>query len=298
MKELNEKLILSIAGALLVIGLGFYYLFPSEKKVEAKVPSIIKEYKAIDIPEAKAVNADWPEAKEQAKGEMFDLFTPPEIFINGRGEFVFRPPYFVTSNDPFGVHLAEIKMNPYRFQLEGFVEEDRYDQTKTIILVHSVEDGRSLRLSPGDHAAEYGFKILDWRVERNFDEEENTEVIAWLKLEDDLTNRIINLRHDEDLYEDKIEVVFEVDNSNESYVLSGANTSFFVEGIEYRLDAIDYEKRTVLVTKIIPDNDPVTELLSINLPVEELSEAETETEAKEEASSEPASFEDAFDSFF
>lgn len=294
MKELNEKLILSIAGGLLIIGLGFYFLFPSEKNVETKAPTILKPYQAIDIPEAAAVNADWPKAKEQAKGELFDLFTPPEIYINGRGEFVFRPPYFVTSDEPLGIHLLEIKMNPYRFQLEGFVEEDRNDQSKTTILVHSVEDGHLLRLSPDDSDAEYGFKLLDWRVERNYDDEENTQIIAWLKLEDNVSNRIVNLRHDQSLYEDKIEAVFGVDNSNESYVLSGANASFNIGSVEYQLDAIDYENRTALVTKLIPDNDPITQLLTITSPAE----AEAEAEIKEESPNEPTSVEDAFRSFF
>jgi hypothetical protein len=295
MKELNEKLILTIAGGLLIIGLGFYFLFPSENNVEAKVPSSIKPYQTIDIPEAAAVNADWPKAKEQAKGEMFDLFTPPEIYINGRGEFVFRPPYYVTSADPLGIHLLDIKMNPYRFQLEGFVEEDRDDQSRTLILVHSVEDGRSLRLSPGDSDAEYGFNLLDWRVERNFDDEENTQLIAWLKLEDVASNRIVNLRHDQSYYEDKIEAVFGVDGSNESFVLSDANTRFTVENIEYQLDAIDYENRTASVTKLIPDNDSITQMLTITSPAEAKADAELK---EEESSKDTTSIEDAIRSFF
>ena len=215
MKELNEKLIISIAGGLLVVGLSFNILFPSQKSIEAKAPSSVKQYKPIDIREAIAVDSEWPEAREQAKGEMFDLFTPPEIFINEKGEFVFRPPYAVTPKGPFGIRLLEIKLNPYRFQLEGFVEEDRNDQSKTIILVHSVEDGKSLRLSPNARNSYYQFKILDWQVDRNFKEDKNTEVIARLKLEDNLTDRIINLRHDQNFYEDNIEVVFEVSKNND-----------------------------------------------------------------------------------
>ena len=104
MKELNEKLIISIALGLLVVGLSFIFLFPSQKRVEAKAPSSIKPYIPIDIREASDFNSEWPEAKEQAKGEMFDLFTPPEIFINENGDFVFRPPYAVTPK----VHLGFI----------------------------------------------------------------------------------------------------------------------------------------------------------------------------------------------
>ena len=296
MKELNEKLIISLAVGLLVIGAGFKFLFPSQKSIEAKAPTLIKQYTPIDIREGLALSSEWPEAKEQAKGEMFDLFTPPEIFINENGDFVFRPPYAVTPQGPFGVHLLEINLDPYRFQLEGFVEEDRNDQSRTTILVHSVEDGKSLRLSSNAHLPQYGVKILDWRVDRNFDDDKNTEVTAWLKLEDSLTNRIINLRHDERLYEDSIEIIFEVDKSGEIFVLRGAKSSFYFEEIEYRLDEVDYENYTVLMTKLIPDSEPITETLSIYIPGED--SAASESDSNNKKSNNSKSIEEAFSSFF
>ena len=143
MKALNEKLIISVAVLLIILGFGFFSLFPSQKAINAELPTSIKEYIPIDIREAVTFNPEWPKAKEQAKGEMFDLFTPPEIFINQNGDFVFRPPYAVNPMGEFGVHLLEINLEPYRFQLEGFVEENRYDQSQTTILVHSVKDGKA-----------------------------------------------------------------------------------------------------------------------------------------------------------
>ena len=101
-------------------------------------------------------------------------------------------------------------------------------------------------------------------------------------------DRIINLRHDQNLYEEKISVVFAVEGTNEQYILDGINTSFFIEDIEYRLDAIDLENQTVLATKLIPDNDPITELLLI----------QSLEESEEEVDTGASSFEDAFDSFF
>ena len=79
----------------------------------------------------------------------------------------------------------------------------------------------------------YGFKILDWQSHRNFDDDKNTEVIAWLKLEDSRTNRIINLRHDEHLYEDSMEIVFESAKTNEIYVLRGAKSSFLLKMLNF-----------------------------------------------------------------
>ena len=296
MKELNEKLIISLAVVLLAIGGGFYFLFPSQKGVEAKTPNFVKQYTPIDIREGLASNPDWPEAKEQAKGEMFDLFTPPEIFINDKGDFVFRPPYAVSPIGPFGVRLLEINLDPYRFQLEGFVEEDRNDQSKTTILVHSVKDGKSLRLRSKAKLPQYDFEILDWRVDRNFDDDKNTEVTAWLKLEDSLTNRIINLRHDERLYEDNIEIIFEVEKSGEIFVLRGAKSSFYIEDIEYRLDEVDYENYTVLMTKLIPDSEPISETLSIYVPGRDSVDSESDSNNKKSNNSQ--SIEEVFNSYF
>ena len=60
------------------------------------------------------------------------------------------------------------------------------------------------------------------------------------------------------------------------YVLSSATESFFVQDVEYRLDEIDYENRTALVSKLIPDSEPVTELLSIYTPGEQSTDDQTE----------------------
>ena len=295
MKEFNEKIIILIAIVLLSFGVVFYYFFPTKKSIAASLPSTVKSYVSIETNKAVASNADWPEAEEQSEGEMFDLFTPPEIFIDENGDFLFRPPYAVIPTGPFGIRLLEIRLDPYRFQLEGFVEEDRNDQSQTTILLHSVKDGKLLRLNPTSHLPKYGLEILDWHVDRNFNNDGNTEVIARLKLDDRLTNRIINLRHDENLYEDNIEIVFLAEKTGEIFVLQGADSSFFVDDVEYRLDLIDIENSSVLMSKLIPDSEPIIENLPIYNPdvvaVDEIIQKETDQQ-------DASSIEEAFNSFF
>ena len=290
MKDLNEKLILAITAVLFVAGLAFFVLFPSNKEISVKSPKSEKRFSTVAIESFESTQADWPEASEQAKGEMYDLFTPPEIYINALGEFVFRPPYFVSSDDPFGVTLLDVNRNPYRFQLEGFVEEDRADQTKTIILLHSVEDGYSLRLSPNDSNSQYGFNLLDWNIERETDENGNYSVVAKLKLKDTQSGEVVHLTHNEDYYEEKISVVLSFDETNEQYLLEGVGANFFVGDIEYRLDAVDAENDTVVVTKLIPDNDPITELLVIADAASISDDSDDQSDSFET--------EDVFDSFF
>ena len=312
MKEINEKIIILIAAFLLLISVAFSFIFPKENAIEAKDAYPIKSYNPIDIPEAYLGAIEWPEATEQAKGEMFDLFTPPEIFINENGEFVFLPPYAEKPKGPFGIRLVGVNLDPYCFQLEGFVEEDPNDQSKTTIIVHSLNDGKSLRLSPNSNASKYGFEILDWKVERRFSDDNNTEMVAELKILDNLTDEIINLRHHNSFFTNQIEVLLQDENTNETYVLSGEksplattennsegsqylfsgkNASFFIEDIQFKIDVVDYINKNIVVTKIIPDQEPFTQTLN-------LSEASQSKSKFESHSKDPNNIEEAFNSFF
>ena len=226
---------------------------------------------------------------------MFDLFTPPEIFIKN-GEFLFRPPYAVVPQGPFGIQFLNANKDLYRFQLEGYIEDNQSSQNKTTILVHSVEDGKILRLSPDAYNTDYRFKILDWYIDRNFGENENNEVIAWLKIKDYLTDRIINLRHDKNFYEDKIQAAFKVDGTNEIFLLTAIDTSFFVGDVEFRLDDVDFKNNSATVTKLIPDAEPITELLTIRETEEDAKE--TKTISAINKSNDPITVEEAFNSFF
>ena len=72
-----------------------------------------------------------------------------------------------------------------------------------------------------------------------------------------------------------------------------------VGDVEYRLDEIDYENRTALVSKLIPDSDPVTELLPIYTPGEQSTDDQTEVGSNDKEPNKPASrLEEAFNSFF
>ena len=115
-----------------------------------------------------------------------------------------------------------------------------------------------------------------------------------MKIKDFLTDRIINLRHDRNFYEDRMQIAFKVVDTNEIFLLSAVDTSFFVDDIEFCLDSVDFENKTALVTKKIPELDPVTELLSIYRPSEE----SIDTVINKSPVIEPTSVEEAFNSFF
>ena len=71
--------------------------------------------------------------------------------------------------------------------------------------------------------------------------------------------------------------------------------SFFVQDVEYRLDSLDIKDSTVVVTKLIPDSEPISETLSIYTPRGEVTK-NTTSDNKEIKNQ--ASIEEAFNSFF
>ena len=62
------------------------------------------------------------------------------------------------------------------------------------------------------------------------------------------------------------------------------------------LDEVDYENYTVLMTKLIPDSEPITETLSIYIPGED--SATSESDSNNKKSNNSKSIEEAFSSFF
>ena len=51
---------------------------------------------------------------------------------------------------PFGIYLAKIEKEPYRIQIEGYMQEDATDASKTLLLMFNEEVQKQVRVRPGD----------------------------------------------------------------------------------------------------------------------------------------------------
>lgn len=69
----------------------------------------------------------WNPPTAQARGRewIYDLFTPPEIYYNGRSkQFTVKPPAGFGDDEPtepFGLELEAVKPEPFRLQLIGYM---------------------------------------------------------------------------------------------------------------------------------------------------------------------------------
>lgn len=255
MNKIYDKLLLVLAVLALAGGVVFYMIAGSDVPSAQSVISSNMgdaDYQALPRPESSEVEAVWPEAVEQAPGELFDVFTPPKIYINEVGAFVFEAPVgaSVVKEIPFGVYLASIEQELYRIQLDGYIEEDLQDASKSLMLFYDEERGQNVRARIGQVKEDAGFKVLDFTIERTREPSGIINKTATATIEDLRTGKTVQLVHGEPLYNDSVTVVIRSkQDSSVEVILNKAGESFETPAGSYILQEINLEENSIKVEK-------------------------------------------------
>ncbi|MDQ8194416.1 hypothetical protein QEH59_08260 [Coraliomargarita sp. SDUM461004] len=271
MNKIYDKLILAVAVLLLAGGVALYLkqanATPSmSAPVNAQTGD--SPYEAVPMKPSQSVDASWPEVEAQPSGPkwIYDVFTPPKIYVDmSTGEFSADPPVQVAPPPPFGVYLASIDRKPYRIQLEGYIEEDRSDPSKTLLLLFDEEAQKQVRARPGTEKEEAEIELLNFDIQRIRDADNNIEVIAKATILDQRTGEEVVLTHGERRYDSGVTVVIR-SNEDSSYVkeLTEAPTEFEGPLGQYTLEEINLEETSVTVKKhAIEDGEPETVTLEV-----------------------------------
>ncbi|MDG2345066.1 MAG: hypothetical protein P8M62_03305, partial [Opitutae bacterium] len=238
------------------------------------------------IPASSGQTAIWPDATKTSKQpplELYDVFTPPQIWVDNDGTFIFKSPISVSeSKPPFGLYLAKFERDPYRIQMEGYIEEDLSDASKSLVLLFDEELQTQVRARVGQEQAKSEFKLVDFSIERVKDIDGNVSKVVTASLLDQRTGKAIVLKHGERLYNDTTTVVLRSqEDSAIEVVLEESSMAFETSLGSYVLEEINLDNKTVTVTRLGSEalkTDPETQVLSITTPNEEL-EIPLETEA-------------------
>lgn len=282
MNKIYDKLLFVVALLILGVGVGFYFMNTGavpESSAEIAPPSGAA-YESIPIPRAGQAEANWPEAEPQSSTWVYDVFTPPKIYINKDGDFTIEAPYDDTlPPPPFGLYLATMEPELYRIQLEGYIEEDLSDSNKSLLLFYDVQAEDSLRLRPGSKSDASEFEVISFDVKRNVGDDGSITKTATTKIMDLRASKEVVLTHKEPLYEDRIEIVL---RSNEDPSIEvrpqAAGEQFETPLGQYVLDAIDLDGQTVTVTKQeTQDFDAETQVLGLKSQTEEPETTNSET---------------------
>jgi hypothetical protein len=268
MNKIYDKLLIAIAVLLLAGGV-FLYLQKTGQVPSLSAPAEVapaqNPYVAESVVAAESTEASWPAVPAQSTGWRFDVFTPPKIFIDANGQFTqvgWEPP---EPKAPFGIYLADIVRKPYRLQFEGYIEEDRSDPSKTLLLLFNEEAQQQVRARPGDEKAEAEFKVIDFDINRIRDADNNIEVVAKASILDQRTGETVVLTHGEREFDDGVTVILRSEgNPAFQKELSKAPAEFEGPLGQYKLVEINLEDSSVTVEKqASEDEESESRVLSV-----------------------------------
>ena len=253
MNKIYDKILLVIA-MLVLAGGGFLYMQKSGDASSLKLPADVQidnnPYTPKIVSSPTPLEVNWPEASEQSTGWRYDVFTPPKIFIDENGQFSeegWEPP---EPPSPFGVYLAQIERKPYRIQVEGYMQEDSLDASKTLLLMFNEEAQKQVRVRPGDEKPDAEFKLLSFDIERLRDEDNNIKKIARATILDQRSGEEVVLIHGERHYYSGLTVVIRSDE-DASFNIELAEAASEFEGPigQYTLLEISLEESSIKVIK-------------------------------------------------
>jgi len=174
MSKVYDKIILVVALLALGGGLAVYFMASAADPAVGAASAADNPYEALTVDVRNAPVPEWPKARPQAAdapNEVFSVFTPPKIYLAPGGTFIFERPDITNVEVPTaGIDLVRLEREPYRIQLEGYIEDDLEDASKSLLLFYDEERQMSVRARVGDEKTAAEFKVLDFTIERERDE--------------------------------------------------------------------------------------------------------------------------------
>ena len=252
MNKIYDKLILGLTILVLAGGIFLYVQAADESSRPSEVSEVPADnpYTPESIPEPKGIDADWPEAKEQTSGWVYDVFTPPQIFLDAEGQFSIVPITPPPEPVPFGVYLAEIRRNLYRLQLEGYIEESSSDVSQSLLLFVDEEKQTQVRARPGDIKPDHEFMVRDFNIEREDTSDGGIRKVATATIFDQRRGEAIEIVHGERLYDSGITVIIQsAEDPAVNISLTEAPSEFETPSGNYTLLEINLEESSVTVEK-------------------------------------------------
>lgn len=295
MKIFYHKLLLLLAFLALLGGVAFYMLQIEPAPGRGSIPDIQpagNPYEPVPIPNPTVEDTSWPEPGPQSSGPnwVYDVFTPPKIYIDAEGNFTAEPPKPPEPPKPFGLYLAEMERKPYRIQMQGF-SGDRDKPEEAVLFFFDEEREVKFFIREGQRNEESGVEVLDFTIEVEIDPEKGeAKVTAIAKILDRRTGEEITLNDEERLFSPEISLIFlseedpgirvELSLKPEDLPISFGTTLG-----QYELQEINLEDRTVTVEKQSTDESEAKSRTLIpeafNQPAPEEEEEEPIEESEE-----------------
>lgn len=310
MNKIYDKLVLLLAFLALAAGV-FLYLKKSESASKSQSNFVLQPadnpYQVVPVPESATREAVWPEPEHQSSGPnwLYDVFTPPKIYLDPEGNFTAEPPKPPVPPQPFGIYLAEMQRKPYRIQLQGY-SGDRAKPEEAVLFLFDEEREERFTMRSGDVNEAAAVEVVDFKIDRRVYGDSNIEVTAIATIRDQRSGKDIILNDNERLFEPEVTVVFRSEQDTEVRVELLVDPKkplarFETPAGQFILQEINLEASAVTVKKQATEEaetQAATEAETKTLPLIVTSEEPLDTTEPEEASPEDSGEELNLESLF
>lgn len=310
MNKIYDKLLLLLAFSALVAGV-FLYLKKSEAAAKPQSNLVLQPaenpYQAVPLPNSVEREAAWPEPEHQSSGPnwLYDVFTPPKIYLDSEGNFTAEPPKPPVQPQPFGIYLAQMEQKPFRIQLQGY-SGDRAKPEAAVIFLFDEERQERFNIRSGGVNEAAAVEVVDFKIDRRVYGSSHIEVTAIATILDQRSGNRVVLNDNERLFEPEVTVVFRSEEDPEVEVEllvdpAKALTRFETPAGQYILQEINLEASTVTVEKQAieeTETEAGTEAETKTLPIIVRSEEPLETIEPQETFPVNSDAENNFESLF
>jgi hypothetical protein len=251
MKAIYDKVLL-VLSALLVVGSGAYYYtnLPDADIRQRSLQATGGDYEPIEFAFEPRVSVDWADPATQSTGWVFDVFTPPKIYIDPETKaFIRIPPRAPADAEPFGIYLVRIERELYRFQFQGYAEVDPGNPATSIIYIFDTVNNRQINARSGRDYPDAGFAIKHFTTERlEVDGIITREAVVTL-LDKDM-DKEIEMRQNEVIYTGKTRFHFASrEYPDFSFVATEVGETFSSPSGVFQIMGIDLANQSVTIEK-------------------------------------------------
>ncbi len=266
MKAIYDKILFVLALLALGAGVGFYFMKTSSVRSAGNLMNQQPSgpaYQAVQPPEVKIESVTWndPEAQDAEGLELYDIFTPPQIFWNPiEGKLDFRPVEPPKPKQPFGLRLVSIEREMFRIQLEAYFQGPSGKPEDAIWQFYNSNLGESVRGHLGDSFPEHGFQLKSGSVKKVIKEDEGSTTVSSvptvviIDLQND--NREITLTTESKLFlEGKLQIKMATAEPfpPAEFVWEHTGQTYETGDTTFTLQQINFDNQTVTVEKTAPD---------------------------------------------
>lgn len=221
----------------------------------------------VDPPSIASAPPVWAEPISQDPEDgrwIYGVFTPPKIYeVDGR--FSAEPPTDVPIEGPelIGVRLVEIVQKPYRFQFEGYVEEDASDPRKNLVMLFDSQTGLAIRARVGREFPDAGIRILDIDIQRRLNDEGLLQKVERVKIQEIGSGREIVLEHGVPRLDDDLVIKIQSTETGDVAEIDQNTPAFELNNAEYTVISVNAPEGLITLEKPLNDGEVMTETLTL-----------------------------------